>query len=83
MCPFIIVVIIIALVLFMPAVYAMGIARGIVMERYPCKKEGAEGGADTKNVTKGLPSTQPQTKCTRCQKYRVCQNPPPGLAVFC
>lgn len=80
MCPFVIVVIIIALVLFMPAVYAMGIARGIVMERYPCKKEGAEGGVETK---KGMPSTQPQTKCTKCQKYKICQNPPPELAVFC
>lgn len=73
MCPFVIVVIIIALVLFMPAVYSMGVARGITMERHP-EQECATG---------GMPSTQPQTKCTKCAKARICQNPPPGMAVFC
>lgn len=76
MCPFVIVVIMIALILFMPAVYAMGIARGITHERRHECAESAEGG-------KTLPSSQPQTKCTKCAKMRICMDPPMGMEVFC
>lgn len=70
MCSFVIVIIMIALVLFMPAVYMMGIARGIAA----AKSEGMEG---------GLPSTQPVAKCTTCAKVKYCMNPSPSMQVFC
>ena len=89
MCPFVIIIIMIALVLFMPAVYQMGKIRG-----YKSKKvENAEGGvaASTTSTTstteatlapKGLPSVLPPTKCTTCKKMKICANPPDGMGVF-
>lgn len=65
MCPFVIVVIMIALILFMPAVYAMGVTRGIVFERLHECSEGAEGGKSdggkSESGTAGTPSVQAGT----------------------
>jgi hypothetical protein len=111
MCPFVIVVIMIALILFMPAVYAMGVTRGITVERTHECAEGGKDSKDGKNVSpeaspivpasssvpaspstapasgaqqrKTLPSSQPQTKCTKCAKMKFCMDPPPELSVFC
>ncbi len=89
MCPFVIVVIMIALILFMPAVYAMGMARGIIYERHHECLDGGPGnyskvGEDSKtSAQKGIASTQTPTKCTKCAKMKYCMDPTPEMAVFC
>jgi hypothetical protein len=87
MCSFVIVIIMIALILFMPAIYAMGITRGIVRERTQECAEGAPADvmppSTAASTSTGLPSTQPQTKCSKCAKVKYCMNPAPGMSLFC
>lgn len=80
MCAFIVIVIMIALVLFLPSAYLLG-----------ARSQHATGG-NSANIPAvdpklapgtSIPSTQPPTVCTRCQKAKICADPPHGLSVFC
>jgi hypothetical protein len=76
MCSFVIIVIMIALVLFLPSAYLLGRK----------SREHAEGGAVAAhplNPGTSVPSSTPPTTCTKCQRARICANPPPELTVFC
>ncbi len=80
MCSFVIIVIMIALVLFIPSAYLLGRK----------SREHADGGnvavaAPTSRLNPGtsVPASTPPTTCTKCQRARICANPPPELTVFC
>lgn len=75
MCPFVIIVIMIALMLFIPTSYMMGVTRGVASTKD--KKEGAAGGPSVSINT-------PTTKCGKCQKYKICASSVDmSLGVFC
>lgn len=72
----------IALILFMPAVYLMGVAHGKV-----CKVENLEGSSvqtiQPSTAQVGMPSVEPTPKCTKCAKVKYCMNPSTEMSLFC